>query len=177
MEGKKYNLWMRASHSLLQLNLARLYIPFRNLGDTMKLSIKRILHLMLLSGLATGAFAQSAWTSGNPVPTASILFSIAWTGTLHVAVGDSGALLTSPEDPASISPRMRIRSGLSLRLTASDLFITPPSSLHGQKTRAAIYTQAGGKSVDVWTGTDREFKIPLGGLAHGQYVFELRGLG
>jgi hypothetical protein len=171
-----------------------------------------ILFLVLLSGLATGAFAQSAWTSGNPLPTASTLFSVAWTGTLHVAVVDSGALLTSPDglvwtprnsgtsnhlssviwtgtqlvavgeggapkDPAAIASRMINRNGLSLRLTESDLFVTPPYFLMGRKARAAIYTLAGDKRVEVWDGADREIRIPIDNLAHGRYVFELRGAG
>lgn len=49
------------------------------------------------------------------------------------------------------------------------------SRAHGQNTRAAIYTMAGGKAVEVRAGADREIKIPLDNLAQGLYVVELRG--
>ena len=91
-----------------------------------------------------------------------------------VAVGDEGAIFTSPKDPVSISPRISLRSGLSLHLTPSHLFITQPDPLNGQTTRAAIYTLSGDKVVEFWARANREIKIPIDNLVRGRYVCELK---
>jgi hypothetical protein len=94
-----------------------------------------------------------------------------------VAVGYAGTILTSPQDPVSIFPRLRNQSIPLLRLTSSHLFITPSFSSNPQNIRAAIYTIAGGKIAETKAETGREMKIPIEHLAHGRYVFELIGNG
>lgn len=51
---------------------------------------------MLLFGSVSTSFAQGAWTK-QVSGTTRTLGSVAWTGTQLVAVGDSGAVLTSPD--------------------------------------------------------------------------------
>lgn len=59
----------------------------------------------------------------------------------------------------------------------SRLFITPPPSLNGLKSRASINTLTGDKIREAWLGSGREFAIPIDNLARGRYVFELKGAG
>jgi len=52
--------------------------------------------LLLLGGSLTSTFGQTAWTAQTS-GTSSQLSSVAWTGSLFVAVGYAGTILTSPD--------------------------------------------------------------------------------
>jgi hypothetical protein len=116
------------------------------------------------------------WKEQN-TPYGISLRSVVSSGNLIVAVGDKGKILTSPEIPVPVSPGLRNQRGISLRFTSSDLSITPPNSMHGLETRAAVYTLTGGKSAEIPAGPDREIRMPIGNLAPGKYLFELKGPG
>ncbi|MCD6024342.1 MAG: hypothetical protein K0Q91_1258 [Fibrobacteria bacterium] len=68
---------------------------------------KQVNRILLAGGilLAAGeAFPQSSWTLRNPPPSIKTLQSITWTGSLLVAVGDSGYTLTSANGSNWTSP-------------------------------------------------------------------------
>lgn len=56
-------------------------------------------HLMIgLAGLAGGVFGQTPWTNlTTSTPSQGWLKSVTWTGSQLVAVGELGAILTSPD--------------------------------------------------------------------------------
>ena len=47
--------------------------------------------------LSVTAHGQTAWTLRNPYPTPHRMSAVTWTGSLLVAVGDAGVILTSPD--------------------------------------------------------------------------------
>ncbi len=98
-----------------------------------------------------------------------------WTGTQLVAVGNGGAILTSPEDLAAIKSRLPVQNHLSLHLTLNYLVATLPISLRGKGIHATIKTVSGNKLVEV-QALDRVGRIsmPIGNLAPGLYLFEVQ---
>jgi photosystem II stability/assembly factor-like uncharacterized protein len=62
----------------------------------MKQSKKLLCAALFVCGSFLEAGAQVAWTMRNPSPALKTVQGITWTGTLAVAVGDSGSIATSP---------------------------------------------------------------------------------
>jgi hypothetical protein len=104
------------------------------------------------------------------------LNSVVWTGEKLVATGDSGTVLIGGEGSGQIT---RIASPtLSMRQTSNHVFAALPHSISGVGLRAAVYSNAGEKMVDVRVDElADEVAIPLGGMARGVYLLELRGKG
>jgi hypothetical protein len=122
---------------------------------------------------------SSSWTPKN-TGTGRRLLSVTWTGSLLVAVGNDGIILTSPEDMGSgiAAPHSPSQGGLALRFAPTLLSVTLPPGLGNRGMRAAVYSIAGNKLVEAETsGINGEMRLPIGGLARGRYVLEVRGLG
>jgi hypothetical protein len=127
--------------------------------------------------VAVGASIQTSpdgeiWTSRTS-GTTNFLRSVTWTGTQFVAVGQGGVILTSPQDPVMINPCLHAKNELTLRACSGGLSIGLPSSFAGSDVRAAIYTVAGNKVMEVRTpDLNGEVQVPIDALTRGTYLLE-----
>ncbi len=101
------------------------------------------------------------------------LHGVIWGGNQFVVVGDSGIVLTSPEDPPNaILPFSPSADVFSLRFTSTRLLFTRPYSSMNQSAWAWIYAIQGGRKVEIHMGRNqRDLSLPIGNLSQGKYLF------
>jgi photosystem II stability/assembly factor-like uncharacterized protein len=95
-----------------------------------------------------------------------------WANGKLVIVGAGGIILTST-DVVGLEASGARKHRLSMRLTATHLFLEVPASLRGSQTRMTIHDMGGKKYRDVPVA-GRRASVAIGDLPRGIYVLEIR---
>jgi hypothetical protein len=123
-----------------------------------------------------GAFGAAPWLYSHSVGDMDFL-SMAWTGELAVAVGESGAILTAPLEGLPIRRGVAARTSIGLRFLPHRLIVTSPPEGWSAGAKAELLTPQGISIRGPESINAREIIFSTDGLAPGMYLFRSKSAG
>jgi hypothetical protein len=121
---------------------------------------------------STDGLIWANWNYGNP----NYLNCVIWANNQFVAVGDNGAIYTSPEELIAVRPEVSPKVPLtvtslrvSAKTTGSNLMVNFSGFLKGKTARLQLVSISGRCLVTQHVATTGTIALPIGNLSAGMY--------